>query len=69
MIPSYSAGSSGYLRLRDVVKRVPVARSTIWQWVATGKFPPPVKLGKRVTAWPLASIERWEAERQPVKAA
>ena len=63
------SGSAGYLRLRDVVKRVPVARSTIWQWVATGKFPPPVKLGERVTAWSVASIEQWEAERLHRKAA
>jgi prophage regulatory protein len=64
-----SAGSSGYLRIKDVVKRVPVARSTIWLWVADGKFPRPVKLSERVTAWPVASIERWEAERQSPKAA
>ena len=52
--------SVGYLRLKDVVKRVPVAKSTIWLWVSNGKFPAPVKLGERVTAWPVASIERWE---------
>jgi prophage regulatory protein len=61
--------SVGYLRLKDVVKRVPVAKSTIWLWVSDGKFPAPVKLSDRVTAWPLASIERWEAERQAPKAA
>lgn len=64
-----SAGSSGYLRLKDVVKRVPVAKSTIWLWVSDGKFPAPVKLSERVTAWPISSIERWEAERQAPKAA
>ena len=61
--------SVGYLRLKDVVKRVPVAKSTIWLWVSDGKFPAPVKLSDRVTAWPLASIERWEAERQAPRAA
>jgi prophage regulatory protein len=64
MTPQVPAGSSGYLRLRDVVKRVPVAPSTIWAWVSNGKFPRPVKLGDRVTAWSVSSIERWEAERQ-----
>jgi prophage regulatory protein len=61
--------SVGYLRLKDLVKRVPVAKSTIWLWVSDGKFPAPVKLSNRVTAWPLDSIERWEAERQAPKAA
>ena len=64
-----STGSAGYLRLKDVVKRVPVAKSTIWLWVSDGKFPAPVKLSERVTAWPVSSIERWEAERQSPKAA
>jgi prophage regulatory protein len=67
--PHEQSGSPGYLRLKDVVKRVPVAKSTIWLWVSDGKFPRPVKLSERVTAWPVSSIERWEAERQAPKAA
>ena len=69
MAISPQAGSVGYLRLKDVVKRVPVAKSTIWLWVSDGKFPAPVKLSDRVTAWPVSSIERWEAERQAPRAA
>ena len=70
MATSLSAGSSGYLRIKDLVKRVPVAKSTIWLWVSDGKFPAPVKLSERVTAWPVAAVERWEAEKQlPAKAA
>ena len=64
-----ATGSAGYLRIKDLVKRVPVAKSTIWLWVSDGRFPAPVKLSERVTAWPVSSIERWEAERQPAKAA
>lgn len=63
------AGATGYLRIKDLVKRVPVAKSTIWLWVSAGKFPAPVKLSENVTAWPVASVEKWEAERQPAKAA
>ncbi len=69
MATSLSAGTSGYLRIKDLVKRVPVAKSTIWLWVSNGRFPAPVKLSERVTAWPVSSIERWEAERQAPKAA
>ena len=39
------------LRLTDVLKRIPVSASTWWSGVREGKFPPPVKLSKRVTAW------------------
>ena len=65
MTASFAAGSSGYLRIKDLVKRVPVAKSTIWLWVSDGKFPAPVKLSERVTAWPVAAIEQWEAEKRP----
>jgi predicted DNA-binding transcriptional regulator AlpA len=26
-----------------------------------------VKLGQRVTAWPVAAVERWEAERRSAR--
>jgi prophage regulatory protein len=52
-----------------VTKRIPVGKSTIWLWVQQQKFPAPVKLSERVTAWSVSSIERWEAEkRQSTKA-
>lgn len=31
--------------------RIGVSKSTIWSWVAQGRFPQPVRLGQRVTAW------------------
>ena len=40
-----------------------VAHSTLWRWVAEGRFPAPVKLGPRVTAWRRSDIEAWAAER------
>ena len=60
---SLSDSSPGFIRLRDLVKRVPVAKSTVWKWVEDGKFPRPIKLSQGVTAWSIAAIERWEAER------
>lgn len=58
-----NAPAKGFIRLQDVLKRIPVGKSTIWNWVQEGKFPPPVKLSDRVTAWPVAAIEQWEAEK------
>lgn len=50
------------LRLRQVLKLVPIGASTWWAGVRTGRFPKPVKLGPRTTAWRasevLALIER-----------
>ena len=35
---------------------IPVSRSTWLEGVQTGKFPQPVKLGSRITAWRVADI-------------
>lgn len=42
---------TGFVRLRTVLAHIPVSRSTWWAGVATGRFPSPVKLGPRITAW------------------
>jgi len=42
---------SGFMRLRDVLAVYPVSKSTWWAGVASGRFPKPVKLSERTTAW------------------
>lgn len=44
------------LRLPDVLRLVPVARSTWWQGVRDGRFPKPVKVGPRITAWKRSDV-------------
>jgi prophage regulatory protein len=39
------------LREKQVRKLIPVAHSTLWAWVRTGKFPAPLKLSSRITVW------------------
>lgn len=41
----------GYMRLPEVLRHIPVSRSTWWLGVRNGRFPKPVKLGPRTTAW------------------
>ena len=41
----------GFLRLPQVLALVPVSPSTWWQGVKDGRYPQPVKLAARVTAW------------------
>ena len=55
---------SGFLRLPQIIgdtKRgipavIPVSKSTWWEGCKTGKFPKPIKLGPRTTAWNVADI-------------
>jgi prophage regulatory protein len=36
---------------------IPVSRSTWWAGVKSGRFPAPVKLGPKITAWHYRDIE------------
>ena len=57
---------TGYLRLSHIIGNpkaeppipavIPVGRSTWWQGVKDGRFPKPVKLGPRTTAWRVEDI-------------
>ena len=47
------------IRLPEVKHRVGLGRSTIYRWMAEGRFPKPVQLGGYVVAWPEDEIERW----------
>jgi len=42
---------TGFLRLPQVLDVFPVSRSGWWQGVKEGRYPQPVKLSARVTAW------------------
>lgn len=52
-----------FLRLADVRARVPYSRSTIYQLVAEGKFPKPIRLGERAVAWLESEVDAWIASR------
>jgi predicted DNA-binding transcriptional regulator AlpA len=46
--------SEGFVRLKAVLAPegpIPVSKSTWWAGVASGRYPKPVKLGPRITAW------------------
>lgn len=41
----------GFVRLPEVLQFIPVGKSTWWRGVKSGRYPQPVKLGARITAW------------------
>ena len=43
--------SEGFVRLSQILNVIPVSRSSWWQGCKTGKYPKPIKLGPRTTAW------------------
>jgi len=51
-----SIPSTGFLRLPQVLNIVPISKSAWWEGCKTGRFPKPVKLGPRTTAWKAEDI-------------
>lgn len=44
------------IRLKEVLRIVPVSPSTWWNWVATSRAPAPIRFGARVTCWRYADV-------------
>jgi len=78
----YALPKTGYLRLPQIIgdakaeppipPLIPVSRSTWWAGVSSGRFPKPVKLGPRITAWRVEDIRdliqhgsQWTKENDP----
>jgi prophage regulatory protein len=47
---------AGLLRLKQVLELIPIAPSSWWAGVKTGKYPPAIKLGPHTTAWKASDI-------------
>lgn len=60
---------TGYLRLNQIIGNpnasppipaiIPISKSSWWAGVKTGRFPKPVKLGPRTTAWKVSDIREF----------
>ncbi len=62
--------AKGLLRLPQVLALIPISKSAWWAGVKSGRFPKPVKLGPRTSAWEvevitalLESFSRKDAEK------
>lgn len=52
------------IRLKEVQYRVGLGRSTIYRWMAEGKFPKPIQLGGYTVAWAQEDIDAWICNRE-----
>ncbi len=48
--------ATGFVRLPQVLSVFPVSKSTWWAGCQKGRFPRPIKLSQRVTAWRVEDI-------------
>lgn len=73
-----SLPDTGFLRLSDIVGRkatkkspavrgiYPVSRSTWWAGVREGRYPQPVRIGERCTAWRIEDVLALCESAEPV---
>jgi predicted DNA-binding transcriptional regulator AlpA len=55
---------TGFVRLPQVLKVFPVSKPTWWAGVKDGRYPKPVKLGQKMTAWSVEDIRELIASKQ-----
>lgn len=55
-LPASTLPAHGFLRLPDVLKVIPVSRSTWYKGISEGKYPQPTHLGPNLSVWKVQEI-------------
>ena len=64
-----SLPATGFLRLPEVLRLIPVSRSTWWAGVRAGRYPQPTRaLGERITAWRAEDVRALIEQAAPPRA-
>lgn len=66
MTHSDTLPETGFVRLPSILAPrgpIPVSKSTWWAGIKDGRFPKPIKLGARITAWRVEDIRALIATR------
>jgi prophage regulatory protein len=66
--PPVAKAAPAFYRLRDVIRITALSRTTIYRRIAEGRFPPPVHLGGRASAWSSAGLQAWIDDPEGYKA-
>jgi prophage regulatory protein len=51
------------MNLNDVLATLGFSKSTLYRLIGAGQFPKPFKLGLRINAWRVETIEAWLAAK------
>lgn len=58
----FTLPGDGYVRQSQLLRVVPFSSATLWRRIQCGRFPRPVKLSERVTAWRVDAVRQWLAD-------
>lgn len=61
MTNQFTLPSTGFLRLDDVLRVIPVSKSHWWAGVKDGRYPAAIKLGERITVWKAEEVHAFIA--------
>lgn len=53
------------LRLAQVLDRFPVSKSSWYDGIRSGRYPPPLRISERLSGWPASVIDELIAEQKP----
>ena len=62
-----SLSSLRLLRIPEVIERTGYRKSELYRLMKEARFPKPVKLGERCSAWPEHEVSQWIADRIAVR--
>ena len=52
-----------FIRLKQVLNRTGMSRSTVYAYIREGRFPAPISISTRCVAWVEEEIDGWISER------
>lgn len=51
---------------KEVLILIGISNATLWRWIKAGRFPAPMKIGKKKVAWRSSVLAQWIAQRTSV---
>ena len=62
VIPSVPA-LERFIGRKEVLILIGISNATLWRWIKAGRFPAPLKIGKKKVAWRSSVLAAWIAQR------
>ena len=56
LVMQFTIPETGFIRLKEVLTVIPFGKSCWWEGVKSGRYPKPIKLSPRRTAWKAEDI-------------
>jgi prophage regulatory protein len=47
---------------KEVLILIGISNATLWRWIKAGRFPAPMKIGKKKVAWRSSVLATWIAQ-------